>query len=110
MDYPFFKITNFSQLFTLIKLTLANEQRDIRLVTYVYFRITTGQLQSKYIKRALVNPKFQLDNESFDLKLQLYFGASNENINFLINLQTSILKISASLMLSGHKKVIGAFL
>ena len=58
-------------------------------------------LHSKYIKRALVNLKFQFDVESFNLKFELKFGNSNESTNFPLKLQNSSLGVSAYLMMSG---------
>ena len=58
-------------------------------------------LQSKYIKRALVNSKFRFDVESFDLKFELKFGNSNESTNFPLKLQNSSLGVSAYFMMSG---------
>ena len=58
-------------------------------------------LQSKDIKRALVNSKFQFDVESFDLKSELKFGNSNKSTNFPLKLQNSILGVSAYLIMSG---------
>ena len=43
-------------------------------------------LQSKYNKRALVNSKFRIDVESFDLKFELKIGNPNESINFVLKL------------------------
>ena len=37
----------------------------------VFLQTPGNDLQSKYIKRALVNSKFQFDVESFDLKFEL---------------------------------------
>ena len=61
-------------------------------------------LQSKYIKRALVNSKFRFDVENFDLKFELKFGNSNECTNFTLKLQNSSLVVSAYLMMGGTKE------
>ena len=58
-------------------------------------------LQSKYIKRAIVNSTFQFDVESFDLKFESKFGNSNESTNFPLKLQNPNLGVSAYLMMSG---------
>ena len=58
-------------------------------------------LQSKYIKRAVVNSKFPFDVENFDLKFELKFGNSNESTNFPLKLQNSSLGVSAYLIMSG---------
>ena len=61
-------------------------------------------LQSKYIKRALVNSKFQIDVENFDLKFESKFGNSNESTKLPLKLQNSSLGISAYLMMSGTQE------
>ena len=67
-------------------------------------------LQSKYIKRALVNLKFEFGVESLDLKFDLKCGNSNESTNFPLKLQNS--KFS-SFRISYDEwdigKVVGAF-
>ena len=70
----------------------------------------SASLQSKYIKRALVNAKFRFDVESFDLKFELKFGNSNESTNFPLKLQNSNLGVSAYRMMSGtQERSLGPF-
>ena len=63
--------------------------------------ISSLTLRSKCITCALVNLKFRYDVESFDLKVEVKFGNSNENTNFALKLQNSSLGVSAYFMMSG---------
>ena len=76
-------------------------ETDNHQITWAMILKMMTVLHSKYIKRPLVNLKFQFDVESFNLKFELKFGNSNESTNFPLKLQNSSLGVSAYLMMSG---------